>query len=415
MAGLAWWTKYNGWLTLAITGAGTAGRLAWESLASRKRQRTVSTTDSGRPAEICVLKPVLAYTSRWFGTAAVAFLIWLPWLWQLQRYGGYAAVSKNHAGYFGGLSSWASNAIQQLAAQADYFGGMTGTAVLMAIVLMLGLCVFGEIWPATHLTQVRQLVHLRELSTWIALVWLFGLTAAVPLYRPYPRLALPWVLGMAVAIAGAILHFVGNIRETPGDQDSASLVERTRRTSDTAAVVQPALPPWIFWLLAPAIVFGVALWAVTGNSEQSPAWQDRTSLRTVASEVISRLKSERLDRYYEGYRCTIYVLAEPGLFFHLATAQPQSPIDHLAQAASDLGMAEPGAHRAGIPAFLLAGPHASQDELERSVAAGRLTPLAEFEYHPSDMVLLDEFPAWVLKKRAARPVPRIRLFHVKTD
>jgi hypothetical protein len=41
-----------------------------------------------------------------------------------------------------------------------------------------------------------------------------------------------------------------------------------------------------------------------------------------------------------------------------------------------------------------------------------VTPLAEFDYHPSDLVLLDDRPAWELP---AKEPERIRLFHVKVD
>jgi dolichyl-phosphate-mannose-protein mannosyltransferase len=428
LAGLAWWTKYNGWLTLAITGAGTVGWLVFGFLASRKRKRPVNAvpmqatasmvggSHSSNPEGLLGLaQPVRTCLLRWLATALVAFLVWSPWLWELQRYGGYAVVAKNHAGYFGGLGLWASHAIQQLAAQAQHFGRTTGISLPAAFILMLSLCVVGGIWPATHLTHARRLFHLHELSTWMALAWLLGLTFAVPLYRPYPRLALPWIVGVVVAVTGVVLRFVGHVLPPLRELDSASLVEQSRKALSSVDSSAPRGPGWVAWVPLPALVGAIAFWSVAGWSERSPAWQNRTSLRMVAEEAILRLKSERLDREFEEYRCTIYVLAEPGLFFHLAAAQPGSPVDHLTQAASDYGMADSGGHRAGIPAYLLVGPHADQDELERSIAAGRLTLLAEFEYHPSDLVLLDEFPAWVLRKHSQRAVPRIRLFHVKTE
>ena len=91
LAGLAWWTKYTGWLALAICGSGAAG---WW-LARRSSDGLKS---AGVPFVIM---------------AIVAILVWLPWLNELQAKGGYAAVSQNHAGYVVGWSGWWMSASTQ--------------------------------------------------------------------------------------------------------------------------------------------------------------------------------------------------------------------------------------------------------------------------------------------------------------
>jgi hypothetical protein len=412
LAALAWWTKYNGWLTLAITGAGTAGWLVFRSIlpASGGRQPPVDATLKSTPeqpidptaglrrpldeaspaASVCLL--------RWLATAFIAFLAWSPWLWRLQQYGGYAAVAKNHAGYFGGLRSWGSDAAWQVAAVAHY-AQLTSVLGVMAVFCLAAEFAIRqtdeEIEASPRFTRPTQF----RAARWIAAAWFLGLTVGVPLYRPYPRLALPWVVGGIVGLAAL----------------AAKLFSTPRRSSSSAATVRP--PRGVPWgLIVFAVLNAFLCVSLIGDAPSvCVAWQDRTSFKSVAADVIDRLSLEGLDRDVEGYRCAVYVLAEPGLFYHLAAAQPNSPINHLTQAASDYGMAEPGGHRAPVPAYVLIGPHADVAEANRLVAAGRLEPVAEFSYHPSDLVLLDEMPAWDLKKLPRTPTQSVRLFHVKKN
>src|SRR5690606_15474334 len=106
-AALAWWTKYNGWLTLAITGAGLGGWLIWA--------RPAGTS----PGPLCL---------RWLATAAVAAVLWSPVLWDLQAVGGYGEVASNHARYFVGLAGWWDAGLQQLAKQR-YLDSSLGVAL----------------------------------------------------------------------------------------------------------------------------------------------------------------------------------------------------------------------------------------------------------------------------------------------
>lgn len=379
LAGLAWWTKYNGWLTLAVTGAGTAGWQLWDALATRKRES---------PSAVASIR---TYVLRWLATAIVAFLIWSPWLWELRRFGGYSRVATNHAGYFSGLGSWVGNAVQQAAAISHYGLAWILCGLLLAVLLE------GVRWS----DRARN-PNVSPLAGWMAAAWLIGLSLAVPLYRPYPRLALPWVISLCIVLSGGFQGLMCRLfpaRPADGGADRASWsARRVDFVSRLAAATG-------------LLVIGF----VTSLQVRHPAFEDRTAFQQIAEQAVNRLKTERLDRQYEGYRCTIYVLAEPGLFFHLAAAQPTSPIDHLTQAASDYGMAQPGGHRAGIPAYLLVGPHADQQEADRLIAEGRLTLLAEFDYRPSDLVLLDDQPAWDVEKLAKSVTQRIRLFHVKTE
>lgn len=113
--GLAWWTKYTGWLPLAILLSGTTLWWIWRG------RKTISA--------IRVLSILAAIVVSAFGTFA-------PWLWRLQAVGGYMAVTRNHAGYMQSLSEdsatvevWTEHLGQQLASQF-WHDGMSGAISL---------------------------------------------------------------------------------------------------------------------------------------------------------------------------------------------------------------------------------------------------------------------------------------------
>ncbi len=85
LCGIAWWTKYTGWLPLAIVISGTAG---WWLHSGRRTQ------------------PLLPLIKLLTVMVLVAIVTWAPWLWMLQDVGGYSAVAANHKGYFVGLNGW---------------------------------------------------------------------------------------------------------------------------------------------------------------------------------------------------------------------------------------------------------------------------------------------------------------------
>ena len=107
--GLAWWTKYNGWLPLAI---GLSGGAAWQLSLPRADRR------------------LRQFFTRWLLVALTAFVIWSPVLWGLQKHGGYAAVAANHRQYVGNLDDferWCDTALSQMrtiGAYDNWFGAL---------------------------------------------------------------------------------------------------------------------------------------------------------------------------------------------------------------------------------------------------------------------------------------------------
>ncbi len=102
--GLAWWTKYTGWLPLAIISSGSGLWWIWTGRKGLSLTRLVA------------LVAVMALTS---------FAVWSPWLWKLQDYGGYASVAANHAGYVNGFTGWKRRLALQLSYQFT-LDGLTG-------------------------------------------------------------------------------------------------------------------------------------------------------------------------------------------------------------------------------------------------------------------------------------------------
>ncbi|QDT54028.1 Dolichyl-phosphate-mannose-protein mannosyltransferase [Caulifigura coniformis] len=444
LASLAWWTKYNGWLTLAITGAGTAGWIVFggagaivasgrqppdpQPSPSRSKKRVKSSAGSGPPLADApksgtVFGAAGVCLGRWGLTAGIAFLLWAPWLWELQKYGGYSAVAKNHAGYFTGLGQWWPNAVRQVAALAHDNRLLTKLspfpALLFATVILSSQLIAFE-WrrlsaearsdgraegdPVSANVTARS--RLRELSLWLAAAWLIGLTVAVPLYTPYPRLGLTWIFGVILGLACLMATWL-----LPADWNASTL---------NGPSPDPA-PPQGRWkrlgvFFAAFVVMVGAYAAFTGSVRGPyPAWENRSGLQSVSAEIVARLRTESLPREVEGVRCALYVLAEPGLYFHLAAGQRDSPVGYLTLAAADFDMTRVGPNQTEVPLYVVVGPHADQAEADRLIAAGRLEVVAEFDYRPSDLVLLDSRPAWELPTTDKPVVERVRLLHVKRD
>ena len=110
--GLAWSTKYNGWLPLAIGIAGLAGWAVFE-----------------RPGRQAVWRNFLLW-----GTAAVtAVVVWMPAWNSLPN--GYAEVAANHRQYLVGFDQWGSTFLRQ-AANLRYLDGWLSAAGIAVAVLM---------------------------------------------------------------------------------------------------------------------------------------------------------------------------------------------------------------------------------------------------------------------------------------
>ena len=364
--GLAWWTKYNGWLPLAISLSGLTGWL----VATRKDRR----------------QWMFGFALWGIGLAA-ALLTWGPYWWSLPH--GYSEVARNHRGYVVGLSGWWESLLRHCETLHHHYDGRLQ---LLGVFLVPVVC-----WPAIgrgiRSGQLRDGLELPSewrLGAWLTAAWWIGMTVSAPFYRPYPRLLMPWLIAsclMASLTIGFAFHWI-------------RLRQRLWRESKRVSVR--------------GIVIGSIVVLVVGLGEcirrPAPGWERRRGLERIAASVRSdAFDSERLARQLQGktVATVLYVYAEPGLFFHL-------PAEGLAvQPAANLSFVDIEATRK-LPTFLVTGPHAHRSQVfadEFTKRADQFELIASYPYDASDFVRLDDVSSTQL--RVHREPLEVRLYHVR--
>ena len=375
VTGLAWWTKYNGWLPLAI---GLAGLVPW-SLFGAAPPRGVM------PRAVPNLRGLAGLLAPWAFVAGVAIAIWSPFLWSLEARGGYAAVAANHRGYLVGLSGWWNS----LTEQAGKLGALDGLPsfyaplaailaclcfqrfstcrstwnllganllVLVGLPVALGLTTIagsslvlglgaaaGTAWLLVTQSRAEENKTSAEpmgLAGWLLAAWYVGLFLTTPLYTPYPRLTLPWLT--ACWLGGGIL--VGTVigREDDPTYVRSAASDSTGRqlAGDEPVSGQPASRSSAVVVLLLAIVGCAALqWFLSRPGV--PGWEPRNGLAHATPEVLKAIQgSAELAGRADLASFIIYTYGEPAALFQLrlAGARWVRPI-------KDLGLANPAALR----------------------------------------------------------------------
>ncbi len=324
--GLAWWTKYNGWLPLAI---GLTGGAAWQLTFLRSE------------------RDLQQFATRWLLIALTAFIIWSPVLIGLQKYGGYAAVAANHQQYIEGPSHWGDNAVNQLMIAGvydnwlGYFGEVTEalrqasqrksapafgpvglteqttlgreaanftspTIVIAAPILLALATLQGGIW---RLALASRSCH--ALATWLLGSWFLGLTVTIPFYHHYPRLALPWLmtvwLGSGLAVQLWLESRLGK-RETTFQ------------------------PHWH----ASRFVMVIVAWLVSCDSVRGLArtihcWEDRRGMQQNTLALSKVVRDEMTKQEYPPNEAIVYVEGLPAMVwgFHSLEMPLVAPVQDL--------------------------------------------------------------------------------------
>jgi len=384
LAGLAWWTKYNGWLPLAI---GLSAAVPWLVFSGDNKRI--------RPTIVCLLI-----------ICGVAFLVWAPVLWGLPA--GYAEVAANHRGYLVGIENWPQTAWRQLTNHRHLEGavgclsvgvalllaagrrpnwptlalaiGLTGLAAVSTSSVVLAAIGLYWIWRELRLrrpeTAPSEEDSAEQLALWLVTAWFIGLTLTTPLYTPYPRITLPWLV--AVWLLGGA--GVGRLATALSNRSDRSQAEESSTGN------QRRLPA------AAIAVVGLLLLAVGIYSRRErlwTAWQPRTSMAQVAIHVKQEIE-RRLQETGRDPRSdyVVDVYGEPSLYFQIRRAGVE-----LVAPVSTLRFAQPEAPPPTVPTFLLAGPHAQrtpQFQEQLTTAAPRLNLVNTFDYHASDLVRLND-------------------------
>jgi dolichyl-phosphate-mannose-protein mannosyltransferase len=429
-AGLAWCTKYNGWLALAITGSGT---LAW----------LVVSRESLKTAGICL---AIWGATVLFAAAIFQFVV----LRDLAGHGGYSAVAANHAQYFVGPGEWWTSFRHELAAHRQIDGWITvagmlcafglgsllvvgrftwngywyssdrpGTAAILLIPLMV--LVAGLILGSSPLLGVGGLIGIRlairgplrlgglpipdaspaedhpvsstkempdarrnsstrvQLAGWMTAAWFCGLLVAVPLYHPYPRLSLPWLVPCWIAAAAGVNSLV-----------RASSARHHGKAHDTIK----------HGGLAAIIILGVSVAVMSAPDRGAPmwparfpAWQDRSELKEIARRILAdaeRSVAELPPSKDPDFDAVFYVYGEPAIFFHLESLADETSLRFISQPAGNLDLIRPGATDSSVATFLITGMHVRSDSEEFLTVTRDLQSIATYNYTPSLLVRLDD-------------------------
>ena len=403
--GLGWSIKYNGWLPLAIAFSGIIPWL-W---ATRKARQSLS-----------------HFLTRGLVFTLVACLVWSPVLIGLQRWGGYSVVAANHSRYVVGFSGWWDSCSRQLLnhrllegppgflslgfvcfvgcllglswhgqpthdaksaelnSESGSFTWNTILVGLLAAVPLLGVWLLGVTPVSGFLAATGILLQLfvnrkpvsaeqdsnaaaQTLAAWLLAAWFCGLLLATPLYYPYPRLTIPWMMSAWLGIAALI----GWLEQRCG----GSLFQIFSRQAGAVVSIPQLLSAVSPVIVAMVLVLISGPWSVA-------AWQSRTGLADISRQILVDLQRDDAN----AADAILYIYAEPGLFFNLKAQGHQltGPVADF----QFLNSLPPQ-----VPVYLIAGPHADQDPAFREQFAAvhdRLEQVHSYDYSPSLLVRLNQ-------------------------
>jgi 4-amino-4-deoxy-L-arabinose transferase-like glycosyltransferase len=370
--GLAWWTKYNGWLPLAIEAA--ALPVMWMLLRP--------------PSQVA-----RSWAMRFLVTAIVEAVFWSPYYLWLQSHGGYGPIAENHQKYFVGFAGWVNAAGRQLSNQLAVGSGWSSLGLLLAIflptllapvslrqalwnfgrslattvglLLIAGLFAVG-LGAAIGLGRMgmayqragkldarwqRQVIMLALLA-----VWWCALLVATPLYAPYARLAMPCFLAACLA---ASMNW----------DTCLGAPEASRRE----------LGHFAGWAVAVSVI---AIWITVGMAiPRQKVFElptNRRGLVRIAREVAGTREANQPR--------AIFVYGEPALFFQLCAAGEElvAPVATLPQEPVSM-------NKQPIASYLFVGPLSLHDAAMRQQLADSAVwrRVKRYEYPPSLLVWLD--------------------------
>lgn len=417
---LAWRTKYNGWLPLAITAIAMPVVLGLRGFG----HRSVVVADVAQTkSQTAIAADLLRAGALWGAMLLPAVAAFAMWVWLLQPVGGYSSVLDNHRGYIVGLSGWWSSAMRQHE-NLTHFNGWCGGLCFCLTPLAIGLCgacrsvngvvpaartgpalgikMFEMLVPAVlasvgfaiavaaagaHgamlLCGIAGLLVPRTVSpgegahkadSWAArgvlAVWLVLLAVLVPCYTPYPRLLLPLFIPAAFGCGRLIERWLDDSR-------------RAREAESAGAAAHGPKSLTRMWYLPLAVGVWLLIFIARGPGAwdgPSATWNERDGFRQAAERVREAI-ARRLTRVrgVRGEECAIAVYGEPALWWHLRR-------DGFSQAfpvGSATFLEEP-AGASGRPRFLVRRGDGSPE-----VAAGARV-LARWPTRRSPLCTLDE-------------------------
>jgi dolichyl-phosphate-mannose-protein mannosyltransferase len=270
--------------------------------------------------------------------------------------------------------------------------GWAGFSLVFAI-YFVAFVVFATVLRPRNTEASPEATRARNLAGWLLAAWFLGLLVAIPLYKPYPRLVMPWLVCAWLA-AGACIQRV---------LSGAS----TRRTARPEAAATPVGVGWQTWAklvgALAVLALGVFVRMNVATTREILGWQDRTVRATTIK------KAAEFARKLAPGKPVFLVYGEPALFFDLFVDgyDPQPPLG------GDFAFLGPGQKPLPQPAFLLAYDNIA--DFNPLIAPYKDKALKlQVIYHdtPSDLVLLDTYSPADLAPGKPRPQQALNLYRI---
>jgi 4-amino-4-deoxy-L-arabinose transferase-like glycosyltransferase len=268
--GFAWNTKYHGWLAVVIALAAVA----------------MGARESGRSRLNGALGRIVV-------GGAIALALYLPWAAYISlQPGGYARMAAEYSQYLRPLQAPQQVWAQLQAGRGAHKRALRVASLVAALGAILGAAVFSAVAAVWGVVIAW---GNRDAGARIALAFLGAFAVLTPLYYPYPRLALPWMLGSSVFAGVAIADLI------------------SPRIGVGAGVARPRVPPLARSLAGAGVAAIIVLvcWVrppwVTAHT-----FRPKDGFRTAASRIATRLPED----------CTVLVWAEPAVVFYLRDRLP---------------------------------------------------------------------------------------------
>jgi len=243
--------------------------------------------------------------------------------------------------------------------------------------------------------SLRSTLPKEDLGRWILLVWWVGLSVSTPLYTPYLRLTIPWLLASFLGVGFVVQRFVCSPKRTRlWDASQPSKFAPARSLGHS-------------WYLTLGLIGLTGLiafptWQAVGRAfARLVSIPDRTDIQSAGISIANLIQAPAADSPGDksGDRepsssdssqagpAAVYVFAEPALLFQLRLAG----LPHVAPAGSlsfAKGRVSPS-HRI----FLAVGIHAKQDPqflTEFQELSTRFKLVGTWPWHLSPLVSLDQ-------------------------
>lgn len=436
--GITWWTKYNGWLPLAI---GIAGSIPWW-LTSGRAKLSLS--------RYLAIMGTIVFTT---------IIVWSPVWTSLGEHGGYAAVHANHQKYVVGWSGW-SMAMQRQAANQSALEGWPSILSLTSILLVpLFLTLKGQqcfTWNVGQaggtklngkkigladnsndlndadtksksgtMASIRSLLrNQRAMATMTAsatvMSWVLVIAAMAGTFFPLSLIAGISAIGLIIVrltgrcyddhrnLAGWLIAawFFGLLLTTPLYRPYPRLMLPLTisiwiaSAAGIAGYLKFRTPSVSQHSLSQgrqridrSLAFGsvillvMVVIMVSGQPKrlEVPGWEARSRLRSISHEIQTDVAKRVADDFsLPVEKSVVYVFGEPALFFQLHNrGLLTGPI-------ADFSFLD--APPLPVPTFVVIGPHARQtagfDEMWKS-AQSALRLVNTYHYQPSTLVQLN--------------------------